>query len=132
MNNLKIGYAQVNINPQLGIGIEGYYVPRFAKGFLDDPVVDVLVLECGEKRIAMVSIPVCTFPKTLSDPWMENIEAVTGISKNNIFLSATHTHTGGGVRPNGKEDAEDEMLTAYLQIRSKERFLPIRLNVKKL
>ena len=33
MENLKVGYSQVNINPPLGIGMEGYYVPRFAKGF---------------------------------------------------------------------------------------------------
>ena len=39
MNTLKIGYAQANINPPLGIGIEGYYVPRYAKGFLDDLLV---------------------------------------------------------------------------------------------
>ena len=32
MSNLKVGYAKVNINPPLGIGIRGYYVPRFAKG----------------------------------------------------------------------------------------------------
>ena len=113
MNKLKVGFATVNVAPPLSIPIQGYYIPRHAKGFLDDPVVDVLVLECDDKRIAMISIPVCTFPKTLSDPWMEQIEAVTGIAKSNIFLSATHTHTGGGVRPNGKGDAEEEMITAY-------------------
>ena len=113
MNKLKVGFATVNVAPRLGIPIQGYYIPRHAKGFLDDPVVDVLVLECDDKRIAMISIPVCTFPKALSDPWMEQIEAVTGIAKSNIFLSATHTHTGGGVRPNGKGDAEEEMITAY-------------------
>ena len=113
MNKLKVGFATVNVAPPLGIPIQGYYIPRHAKGFLDDPVVDVLVLECDDNRVAMISIPVCTFPKALSDPWMEQIEAVTGIAKSNIFLSATHTHTGGGVRPNGKGDAEEEMITAY-------------------
>ena len=113
MNKLKVGFATVNVAPPLGIPIQGYYIPRHAKGFLDDPVVDVLVLECDDNRVAMISIPVCTFPKALSDPWMERIEAVTGIAKSNIFLSATHTHTGGGVRPNGKGDAEEEMITAY-------------------
>ena len=87
MNKLKVGFATVNVAPRLGIPIQGYYIPRHAKGFLDDPVVDVLVLECDGKRIAMISIPVCTFPKALSDPWMEQIEAVTGIAKSNIFLS---------------------------------------------
>ena len=113
MNKLKVGFCTVNVAPPLGIPIQGYYIPRHAKGFLDDPVVDALVLECGEKRIAMISIPVCTIPKDLTDPWLENLEAATGISPKNVFLSATHTHTGGGVRPNGKGDEMDEMLTAY-------------------
>ena len=113
MNHLKVGFCTVNVAPPLGIPVQGYFIPRHAKGFLDDPVVDALVLECGEKRIAMISIPVCTFPRDLSNPWLEQVEAVTGIPKANCFLSATHTHTGGGVRPNGKGDAEEEMITAY-------------------
>ena len=113
MNNLKVGFSTVNVAPPLGIPVQGYFIPRHAKGFLDDPVVDVLVLECGEKRIAMISIPVCTFPRELSNPWLEQVEAVTGIPKANCFLSATHTHTGGGVRPNGKGDEIDEMITTY-------------------
>ena len=36
MSQLKAGYASVNINPPLGMGIEGYYVPRYGKGFLDE------------------------------------------------------------------------------------------------
>ena len=47
MNNLKVGFCTVNVAPPLGIPIQGYFIPRHAKGFLDDPVVDVLVLECG-------------------------------------------------------------------------------------
>lgn len=32
-NKLKVGYGCVNIDSPLGIGIFGYYVPRYAKGF---------------------------------------------------------------------------------------------------
>ena len=113
MNKLKVGFATVNVAPPLGIPVQGYYIPRHAKGFLDDPVVDVLVLECDDNRVAMISIPVCTFPKDLAAPWLEKLEAATGIDSKHVFLSATHTHTGGGVRPNGKGDAEEEMITAY-------------------
>ena len=50
MNEFKAGYASININPPLGIGIYGYYVPRFAKGFLDDldnPYAFVVLVENG-------------------------------------------------------------------------------------
>ena len=36
MNNLYAGYASEIINSKLGVGIAGYYVPRFVKGILDD------------------------------------------------------------------------------------------------
>lgn len=113
MNKLKVGFSTVNVAPPLGIPIQGYFIPRFAKGFLDDPVVSVLVLETDEKRIAMVSVPVCTIYKELSDPWLENLEEATGISKKNVFLSATHTHTGGGIRPDDKGEKAEQMITAY-------------------
>lgn len=36
MNNLKVGFSKVNINPPLEIGIAGYFIPRVAKGFLNE------------------------------------------------------------------------------------------------
>ena len=50
MSNFQVGYAQVNINPPLGIGIEGYFIPRFAKGFLDDLQASALALSCGTSK----------------------------------------------------------------------------------
>ena len=43
MNKLNVGFAEVNMNPPLGIDVAGYYVPRFAKGFLDDLEVNTTV-----------------------------------------------------------------------------------------
>ena len=33
---LQVGFSRVNITPQLGISISGYFVPRRAKGVLDE------------------------------------------------------------------------------------------------
>ena len=54
MSDFKVGYARVNINPMLGIAIEGYYVPRFAKGFLDDLESSCIALESGGVRILLI------------------------------------------------------------------------------
>ena len=112
MNRLKVGFAAVNANPPLGIPVAGYYVPRFAKGFLNDIMVNALVLECGDKKIALISVDNCSIKAELSKPWMEEIEAVTGIPKDNIFLSATHTHTGPQIHVTGNEE-EDKLISAY-------------------
>ena len=56
MKSFKVGFSQVNANPPLGIGVGGYFIPRFAKGFIDDIEVKALVLELGQKQIAMISL----------------------------------------------------------------------------
>ena len=112
MNRLKVGFAAVNANPPLGIPVAGYYVPRFAQGFLNDIMVNALVLECGDKKIALISVDNCSIKAELSKPWMEEIEAVTGIPKDNIFLSATHTHTGPQIHATGNKE-EDKLICAY-------------------
>ena len=105
MNLLKVGFSAVNANPPLGISVAGYYIPRYAQGFLDDIMVKTIVLDCNEKKIALISVDNCSIKAEVSKPWMEEIEAVTGISKDAIFLSATHTHTGN--------EEEDKLIAKY-------------------
>ena len=38
----QAGYAEVNINPNLGCFVYGYYIDRFAEGFLDDLMASAL------------------------------------------------------------------------------------------
>ena len=94
MNKFKVGYAKVNINPMLGIGIRGYFVPRYAKGFLDDLEAHALALSCNNETILMLSVDTCTIEGERSKQYLDIISEVTGIAREKIFLSATHTHTG--------------------------------------
>ncbi len=94
MSNFKVGFSEVNINPPLGIGIVGYYIPRVNKGFLDDLKVKTIILELGSKKIALVSVDNCTMPNENYIKYVNLIEEKTGISKENVFIAATHTHTG--------------------------------------
>ena len=93
MSGFKVGYAEVNINPNLGIGISGYYVPRYAKGFLDDLKAKALALSCNDKNILLISVDHCMIPHDITKKFCTIIEKITGIVKENIFLSATHSHT---------------------------------------
>ena len=113
MNKLRAGFASVNINPPLGIGVDGYYVPRFAKGVLDNLEVEALVLTMEEKRIALLCIDVLGVDDPIVERYAEMIEAKTGIPKDNVFLSATHTHTGGLLRPTDFFAADEETARRY-------------------
>ena len=56
MNAFQVGYANVNINPPLGIGMAGYYIPRYAKGFLDDLEASALALSLEGKTVLLISV----------------------------------------------------------------------------
>ena len=97
MNNLKVGFGRLNINPMLGVSISGYFVERRAEGFLDDIEVNAVAYESGDVRAVMISADLCDVKKEIVNPIVEGITSKTGITKDNIFVSATHTHTGPGI-----------------------------------
>ena len=113
MNTFKVGFASVNVTPPLGIGVSGYYVPRFAKGVLDELEVQALVLTKGDKKIAMISVPTCGVDECLVEEYTAAIEKATGIRKDDVFLSATHTHTGGLLVPTEAFAADEEVIHRY-------------------
>ena len=94
MSNFSIGYAQVNINPKLGIGISGYYIPRLAKGFLDDLQASCLALSLKGNTVLLMNVDHLGLQNTVTEQYRRNIAAATGVPFENLFLTATHTHTG--------------------------------------
>ena len=44
MNKLSAGFARVNVTPMMGIGLVGYYKPRYADGILDDLEINAIAL----------------------------------------------------------------------------------------
>ena len=115
MNDLKIGYAEEKINPKLGIAIEGYYVPRFAKGFLSDLKAIALAVKCGDETAIIVSIDNCSIKSEQIEKLRQAIEASTGISGNNFFITATHSHTAPCLDENGNFIYDSEPVKEYLE-----------------
>ena len=112
MNNLKVGFSKVNINPPLGISIAGYYVSRFAKGFLDDTNISGVAFECGDKKILVMSVDVCSVATVIAKFFAEKIEEATGVSKENIFITATHSHTAADIATT-LDGSQDETINSY-------------------
>lgn len=110
---LKVGYAEFTVNPPLGIGIAGYYVPRFAKGILDDITVSALVISHDDKKIALISADNLGIERDLVNKYCANIEKTTGIPKENVFISATHSHTAPLIAPTNFFEADIELIKQY-------------------
>ncbi len=115
MSKFQVGYAEVNINPPLGAGISGYYIPRYGKGFLDDLMSEVMVFSCGGKKIALISVDVCGFAASVLKEVKKGIAEKTDIPESNIFLSATHTHTGALLVPTEAFEADEEVIRTYAE-----------------
>lgn len=112
---LKTGFKEMNINPPLGIGVSGYYIPRFAKGIIDDLTTSALVLSMNDKMIALISVDACGIDTVLINKYSEAIEEKTGIKKENVFISATHTHTGGLLVPTSAFEADEDVIHKYAE-----------------
>ena len=115
MNMLKVGYAGVNINPPLGIGIYGYFVPRFAQGFVDDLEAHAIALSCGETPCLLIGVDNGGIDADIVDRFRAAMSKAADIPAENIFLHTTHTHTGPLLRvyPN-MFDADEEQIARYV------------------
>ena len=53
------GFSRVDVTPTLGIGIVGYFEPRFAEGVLDNLEINALALACGQDKVVFLSFDNC-------------------------------------------------------------------------
>ena len=115
MNNLQIGYAEENINPKLGIAIEGYYVPRFAKGILSDLKVISLAIKSNGTTVLLLSLDLCEIDNGAVKKIKTSIANKTGVCEDNVIVTATHTHTGPCLIANHYFNCDEKPIKEYLE-----------------
>ena len=111
MNTLQAGYSKVNVNPMLGIPINGYFKPRYAEGILDDLEIVAVALACGETKTLLMAIDNLHIGTKLVKNYQERISEKTGIAKEAIFIHSTHTHTAGTL----DMDSKNELVLEYTE-----------------
>ena len=118
MNQLMAGFARVNATPPLGIGIVGYYKPRYAEGVLDDLEINALALACGQEKVVLISYDICYITDPIVARFKKSVGKLTGLDEDAVYIHATHTHNGpflerksGGLNfldPDAEENPEGE------------------------
>ena len=93
-NNLKVGYARINITPPMGVNISGYYKVRIADGVLDELETCAVAVGSGDSKAIIITIDHCGLNKVFLNEWRELISKDTGVPAEAIFIHSTHTHTG--------------------------------------
>ena len=115
MSCLKAGFARVNINPEMGIPLRGYFIERLADGILDDIEVNALALECNSEQLLLISVDNCGIEQDLSLVYREMVSQKSGVKLENIILSATHTHNA----PEAYKNTNNELVRNSRNIRKR-------------
>ncbi len=91
---MKTGYSKICINPPYGAPIIGYYEERYVKGIADDIFVRAVAFDDGSTKAVVIALDLCLLAQKYYDSFKEAITEATGIDKDAIFISCSHTHTG--------------------------------------
>lgn len=105
---MKTGYSKVCMNPHVGTPISGYYEERYVKGVLDNLYIKAVAFDDGEKKAVILTVDACYLPQKLYDMFKGKISEATGIEKDGIFITCSHTHTGPVI---GKDFASERRST---------------------
>lgn len=98
----KAGLGISDVTPKTLMPISGGVgQPAPSKGFKGKLEVRALVVEQGDTRAAIVTVPYIGFPRVLGDRVRDRVKSIPG---NNIMIGSTHTHSGPEIYgfPDGK------------------------------
>jgi neutral ceramidase len=91
--DFRAGAATSDITPPLGGGIVGGFLPIPSKHIHDPLHARCLVLDDGKTRLALVVCDLLGIHRLVSDEGRRLIAEATGIPRENVLVSATHTHS---------------------------------------
>ena len=93
MNQLQAGFSKLNINPPMGIPMNGYFTPRHVEGFLDDLEVCAFALKVEDSTVVLLSIDTCMISTKHALSLRQSIANAVDLPIDAIWLHTTHTHT---------------------------------------
>lgn len=108
MNKLQAGFARVNVTPMMGIGMGGYFIPRYVDGVLDELEINALALACGDEKALLITIDNESLKVEAAADFRQHISEVTGVPEAGIYIHATHSHTTPFCLKDSEEALEQE------------------------
>lgn len=91
---LLMGVGRSDVTPEIGGRLFGYRPDWYSKSVNDRLTASAFYFEQGDLKTLMVTVCVCLLDTTVTDRLRALIEEKYNINKNNILISATHTHSG--------------------------------------
>ena len=100
-NSLKVGFSRISITPSDTVPLAGYSGrdPKAFNHLLDSVFVRTLVMSTGQSKVAIISAELLIIHPDIASE-VVNRGSNLGFGKNQIYFTATHTHSSiGGWSP---------------------------------
>lgn len=93
MNTFKVGFSRIDITPDTGMEVAGYFVTRIADGVLDRLYANAVAFEYNGERSVMISLDNLGIMQKTLYGFRKRIAEECNIPISGVFISCTHTHT---------------------------------------
>lgn len=94
---LKVGVGQKDITPPIGTPSAGCFEREGGMKAIHDPLLaTAMVIDNGEKLIALCSVDHMGFLHEMTEKVKRQVHNHSDFANCEVFISATHTHSGGG------------------------------------
>ena len=92
------GFARRDMDPPMGLSLQGYFEPRPASGALDPVQVNCVAVSDGRTKAVLLSLDLEAL-HGLADEWRRRLAKTLGIDPGCVYVACTHTHTGPAFGP---------------------------------
>src|SRR5688572_9578327 len=93
----KVGFAERDITPDIGMEQPGGYGKAFHRTFHDPCKVRAVVFDDGKKRVALVGIDLLFVTRHLVQEARAEIQKRCGIAPDSVLIGASHSHSSGPI-----------------------------------
>jgi len=94
---LRVGFAERDITPDIGLETPGDYTPSYITGFHDQCKVRAAVFDDGMMRVALVGTDSLIIPGQVVQAARAQIQERCGIPPVAVLVGAAHNHSAGPV-----------------------------------
>ena len=117
MSGLKVGFAQVDYTPEVGLPMVGNFRDDYAsRGVHDSLCAHAMVFACGGRKAAVVSLDICILQRQNVAVIRQAVESQCDLAGENVLVAATHTHAGPATFRYGRvQNITDDEINAFLR-----------------
>ena len=94
---LFLGVSREIITPKIGCNLYGYDPNIYSTSVNDDLTATAFYFKQGDTQALILSVTLCSINNKIANELLESISKEISISRSNIVMHTTHTHSGPNV-----------------------------------